>query len=178
MTVGTPGSSDNYVIGTGKVYFENSDNTTAGEVWLGNVPSFSITNDVTTKDHFKSWGGQRTKDYSVITQVGGTIDFTIDEVTEEGLAMFALGTLATEQTTDGGYDITGLTNTRFTGILHVVGDNDNGPTIEWIGKVSLQPSGQLFLIQDNDDWNKIPIKATIEQDDTYGLGKWTWHPNT
>lgn len=176
MTVGTPGSSDNYVIGTGKVYFLNSATLTSGEVWLGNVPSFSITNDVTIKDHYKSWGGQRTKDYSVITQVGGTIDFSIDELTEEALTMFALGTK--EVSTDGSYLITGLTDTRLTGILRCRGDNDNGPQLEWTGKVSLQPSGQLFLIQDNDDWNRIPIKATIEQDDTYGLGQWRWFPNT
>lgn len=175
MTVGVPGSFDNNIIGTGKVYFTNDADPTAGEVWLGNVKSFTVTNDVVVKDHYRSWGGMRTKDGSVVTQVGATIDFVADEITKEALTMFALGTM--EASTDGSYLITGLTNSRLEGILRCRGDNDNGPQLEWTGRVQLQPSGTLALIQDNDDFNSIPFKASAQQDDTYGLGQWRWFPN-
>lgn len=173
------GDPKNYEIGTGKVYFLDDAALSLGEQWLGNCPSVSITNDITTKDHFRSWGGQRTKDVTIITTVGSTIDLSLDEISAQAVAMFALGTLDNTANSDGSYTITALTNTRFTGILHIVGDNDAGPTLEFEGRVSMQPSGQLFLIQDNDDWNKIPIKCTIENDAStggLGMGVWTVHP--
>lgn len=167
-----PPSITNYSIPTGKAYFIDDANTTAGAVDLGNVVDFSITNSVTTKDHIRTYGGSRKKDKTIITQVGGDAKFTLDEISVQALAMFGLGDIQNANT-DGSFDITALTRTEFTGVLSIVGDNDVGPQIDWIGYVSLAPSGELFFIRNNDDWNTIPITASIQQHNTYGFGKYT-----
>jgi hypothetical protein len=166
-------SITNYQIPTGKVYFLDDDNTTAGEVDLGNVVNFKIGSTVTKKDHFRSYGGQRTKDKTVVTAVDATVTFVLDEITKEAVGMFALGTVATVANTDGSFEVEGLTRSNFTGVLHVVGDNDIGPQLDWIGRVSFSPSGDFFFIQDNDNWNQITITADVSDDVTYGFGKWT-----
>lgn len=86
----TAPSTANYSIPTGKVYFTDSSNT-AGEIDMGNCVNMSITNETTTKDHFRSYGGRRTKDKSIITQTGATIKLTLDEITEKALEIFSLG---------------------------------------------------------------------------------------
>lgn len=167
-----PPSITNYSIPTGKAYFLDDDNPTAGSVDLGNIVDFSITNDVTTKDHIRTYGGTRLKDKTIITLAGGTVRFTLDEISVSALAMFGLGDILAANT-DGSFDITGLTRTNFNGVLNVVGDNDVGPQLDWIGYVSLAPSGEMFFIRNNDDWNTIPIVANIQGHDTYGLGIYT-----
>ncbi len=166
-----PPSVTNYQIPTGKAYFTDSTNTTAGEVDLGDVVDFTVTNETTIKDHFRSYGGQRTKDKTVVTQVAATIKFVLDEITPDAVGLFSLGTVTVN--TDGSHEVTGLTRSNFTGVLHVVGDNDIGPQLDWIGRVSFSPSGDFFFIQDNDNWNQININADVSDDETYGFGIWT-----
>lgn len=86
----TTPSITNYQIPTGKVYFTDSSNSD-GEIDMGNCVNMSISNEVTTKDHFRSYGGRRTKDKTIITQVGATIRLTLDEITEKAIEIFSLG---------------------------------------------------------------------------------------
>jgi hypothetical protein len=168
----TPPSIDNYAIPTGKLYFTDDDNPTLGSTDLGNCVTFTVSSTVTTKDHFRNYGGQRTKDKTILSQVASDIKFTLDEITKYSVSLFALGTIS-GTATDGSIIIDALTRTQFKGILHVVGDNDVGPRITWKGRVSFQPSGDFSLIQDNDNWQQVNIAASIEEDDTLGFGKWT-----
>lgn len=165
-------SIDNYAIPTGKVYFADDDHPTAGSVDLGNCVSFAVNSTITTKDHFRNYGGQRTKDKTLISQVSSDIKFTLDEITRHSVALFALGSEG-GTATDGSIIINALTRTQFKGILHVVGDNDVGPRLTWKGRVSFQPSGDFSLIQDNDNWQQVNIAASIEEDDVLGFGVWT-----
>lgn len=160
----------NYQIPTGKVYFTDA-NTSVGEVDLGNCVNFSITNEVTTKDHFRSYGGRRTKDKTIITQVGATIKFTLDEITVDNVALFALGDISGGSA--GGGTVSGLSKTEFTGTLRIVGDNDVGPKLSWEGVVSLTPAADFFFIQDNDNWNQIQVTANVEEDSALGFGLWS-----
>ena len=161
----------NYQIPTGKVYFTDATTSGAQEVDLGNCVNFSITNEVTTKDHFRSYGGRRTKDKTIITQVGATIKFTLDEITIDNVALFALGDISGGSS--GGGSVSGLSKTEFTGTLRIAGDNDVGPKLSWEGVVSLTPAADFFFIQDNDNWNQIQVTANVEEDSALGFGVWT-----
>jgi hypothetical protein len=168
----TAPSITNYQIPTGKVYFLDDHAITAGAHDLGNCTQFSINNTITTKDHIRTYGGSRIVDKTIVTLAAGEARFSLDEITEVALAMFALGNKA-DNTGGLGFDIFALTRTSFQGVLHVVGDNTVGPHVEWIGYVNLSPSAEMFLIRNNDDWNEIPLLGKIQAHPQYGLGIFT-----
>ena len=164
----TAPSTDNYSIPTGYATFHPE----GGSLYdLGNIVNFSISNEITSKDHFKSRGGRRTKDKTIITQTGATITFTLDEITAKNIALFALGEVVTDS--EGVVTIEGLSKTDFKGTLKIVGDNDVGTQVDWEGEVSFTPSGDFNFIQDNDDYNTIEVTANVEEHDVLGFGLWT-----
>ena len=73
--------------------------------------------------------GVKTKDFTAITQVGATIKVTLDEITGENLAMFALGEIDT--TTPGAAVISGLSKAEFKGDIKVTGTNDIGQQVDF-----------------------------------------------
>src|SRR5207247_53556 len=109
-----------------------------------------------------SRGGRRTKDFTVITQVGATVKGTFDEITGQTLSIFALGPVV--ENTDGTVTIDGLTDTEFEGILKIVGDNEVGTQVDWEGVVKFTPSGDFKFIQNNDDFNTIAFEAEVQED--------------
>ncbi len=162
-------SITNYQIPTGKVYFTEDGGSRKD---LGNCVEFSITNDITTKDHIRTYGGSRRVDKTIVTLASGTVRFTLDEITEIAITMFALGT-QTDNTGGAGFDIFGLTDTSKNGVLEIIGDNSEGPQVDWIGYVNLSPTDAFFLIRNNDDWNTIPLQGKIQAHATHGLGHYT-----
>jgi hypothetical protein len=166
----TSPDTDNYSIPTGYATFL-PDGDEGSPRDLGNIVNFSISNEITKKDHFRSRGGRRTKDKTITTQVGATIKFTMDEITADNVAFFALSEVVTD--TDGVSTLDGLSKTEFVGTLKIIGDNEVGTQIDWEGKVSFTPSGDFSFIKDNDDFNQIAVEANVEEDDTLGFGKWT-----
>ncbi len=167
-----PASITNYQIPTGKVYFDD-DATAGGLVWLGNCTEFSLTNDITTKDHIRTYGGSRIVDKTIVTLASGTVRFSLDEISEIAIGMFSLGTV-TDNTGGAGFDIHALTRTsNFNGVLSVVGDNSTGPQVDWIGYVNLSPTDAFFLIRNNDDWNVIPLQGKVQAHAVHGLGHFT-----
>src|SRR5262245_24021632 len=99
-----PPSITNYQIPTGQAYF--LDDEGSGFVDPGNMVNFSIQNDVTTKDHPRTYGGSRRIDKTIVTLAQGTARLTLDEISEVAIGMFALGTV--EDVTGGaGFYING-----------------------------------------------------------------------
>lgn len=166
----TSPDTDNYSIPTGTATFL-PDGDMGSPRDLGNIVNFSISNEIAKKDHFKSSGGRRTKDKTILTQVGATIKFALDEITAENLSFFALGDV--DELSDGSFEIEGLSKTEFVGTLKITGDNEVGTQVDWEGRVSFTPSGDFNFIQDNDDFNQIAVEANVEDDVTLGFGKWT-----
>ncbi len=167
-----PASITNYQIPTGKVFFDDDLTPAHTAVWLGNCTEFSLTNDITTKDHIRTYGGSRIVDKTIVTLASGTVRFSLDEISEIAIGMFALGTV-TDNTGGQGFDISALTRTSFNGVLSIVGDNSEGPQVDWIGYVNLSPTDAFFLIRNNDDWNVIPLQGKIQAHASYGLGRFT-----
>jgi hypothetical protein len=164
----------NYHIGKGIVSFKEKGGSSF--VDLGNAPSFIYTPDVTKKEHFSSREGVKTKDFTAITQVGATIKVTLDEITGENLAMFALG----EQSTDTGGNavIKGLTKAEFSGTIKVVGTNDIGQQVDFTGDISFVPSGDFSFITDSDDFSTIELEAEVQKSTDGSFGTWTVRDET
>jgi hypothetical protein len=155
----------NYHIGKGIVTFKETGSATF--IDLGNAPSFVYSPNVEKKEHFSSREGIKTKDFTAITQISATIKVTLDEITPENLAMFALGDLASDGT------ITGLTKAEFTGTLKVVGTNDIGQHVGWTGDISFVPSGDFSFITDSDDFSTLELEAEVQKADDGSFGTWT-----
>ena len=167
-----PASPDvnNYHIGKGVVTFKEAGAATPAD--LGNAPSFIYTPKVSKLEHFSSREGVKTKDFTAITEVGATIKFTLDEITGENLAMFALADVDT--TTPGEVTLSGLTKTLFTGELTVTGTNDIGQQVDFTATVSFVPSGDFSFITDTDKFSVIEIEAEVQKDTKTGaFGVWT-----
>lgn len=164
----TSPSVQNYHIGKGVVTFKETGGSTF--VDLGNAPKFIYTPTVTKKEHFSSREGIKTKDFTAITQVGAMVKVTLDEITAENLAMFALGTLTISTGTG---TITGLTKAEFTGTLKVVGTNDIGQQVDWTGDISFVPSGDFSFITDADDFSTIELEAEVQKATDGSFGIWT-----
>jgi hypothetical protein len=161
----TSPSVQNYHIGKGVVSFKEAGGSSF--VDLGNAPSFIYTPNVEKKEHFSSREGIKTKDFTAITQISAMIKVTLDEITPENLAMFALGELASDGT------ITGLTKTEFIGTLKVVGTNDIGQHVGWTGDISFIPSGDFSFITDSDDFSTLELEAEVQKAVDGSFGTWT-----
>ena len=164
----------NYQIPTGHAFFTPDTGPFTGQRRdLGNVVNFKATMEANVKDHYRNYGGLRAKDDTRMTQAGATMTGELDEITGPNMSLFGLGDPITNS--DGSYDIMAMSNTNFTGILEIVGDNDTGPRVDWIGKVLIVPDQSFNFMQDNDDYNKISFKASARTHEVYGLGKFTVH---
>jgi hypothetical protein len=161
----TSPSVQNYHIGKGIVSFKEAGGSSF--VDLGNAPSFVYTPNVEKKEHFSSREGVKTKDFTAITEISATIKVTLDEITPENLAMFALGDLASDGT------ITGLTKAEFTGTLKVIGTNDIGQHIGWEGDISFVPSGDFSFITDSDDFSTLELEAEVQKAVDGSFGVWS-----
>ncbi|GAF85149.1 unnamed protein product, partial [marine sediment metagenome] len=95
---GTGFGSANYLVGAGRVFFNDGN----GFLDLGNIPGMSLTREITTLDHFAFVNGARQKDLSLITASQMGLTFNIDEFNEENLniLMFGSGTAASAQSGD------------------------------------------------------------------------------
>lgn len=88
--------SENYLIGSGRVFFNDGN----GFLDLGNIPSISLQRAITTIDHFTFSNGARQKDHSLVTESSIGLSFNIDEFNAQNLniLMFGNGTTASNQT--------------------------------------------------------------------------------
>lgn len=162
-----------YQIPTGSAYLTLSSGNLAGQrLNLGNVVGWTVTANVQTKEHKKNYGGRRTVDKTRVTEIGATGKGTLDEITPLSVALFALGDV--EDNSDGTYIIRGLTKTSFEGFLEIIGDNDEGPQLDWKGDVQFVPSGDFSLIKDDDEYNKISVSCTVLEGSGGEFGEWTW----
>jgi hypothetical protein len=167
----TSPSVQNYHIGKGIVSFKETGGSTFTD--LGNAPSFTYTPTIEKLEHFSSREGVKTKDFTAVTTVGATITFTLDEITAENLAIFALAEMDT--TVPGAVSLSGLTKTEFTGDIKVEGTNDIGQKVDFLATVSFVPSGDFSFITDEDNFSVITIEAEVQKDADGAFGVWTVH---
>jgi hypothetical protein len=142
----------NYTIPQGQVHFTLTGGT---RTHLGNCRLFTYTPTVTTKDHFQSMTAIRSKDFSPVTQVSAVINMELDEINEYNLALFLLANPMTSGA------LAGLSDTQLIGILEFAGANSIGSLMTFNGTVQLKPTKDLSLVQDNDNFQIIPLSADV-----------------
>jgi hypothetical protein len=159
----------NYHIGKGIVSFKEVGQSTYRD--LGNAPSFVYTPAIDKLEHFSSREGVKTKDFTAITQISATIKVTLDEITGENLAYFALGDPGVD--TDGNVTIEALQKTEFVGDIKVVGTNDIGQKVDFDATVSFIPEGDFSFITAEDQFTTLELTAEVQRDANGSFGKWT-----
>jgi hypothetical protein len=151
-------STLNYYLGKGILKFDrfDADGLPTGLFDLGNAPAFSILPVVEKLAHYSSRGGVREKDLEVVTLVGATVKFTLDEMSAKNLAMAMLGEVS-------GATVRGLTTPQLQGEIQFFGTNDVGPNYNAaVWKVSLKPTSELGFI--SDDWAKVEFEGEALSD--------------
>ena len=92
----TADTSSNYLSGQGVLLLATKDGTTgepnSGFRAVGNVSALSIGNDVTEFEHKESQSGQRAVDLTLITEISVSVNFTMESLVSENLALALKGT--------------------------------------------------------------------------------------
>lgn len=86
--------TNNYVVGRGRLFFgQFAPNTrrARGELYFGNTPELSLSQDEDTLDHYSSEGGVRVKDDSVTLQTDSSGSFQCDNINGPNLALWFRG---------------------------------------------------------------------------------------
>lgn len=164
--------TENLVVGRGKVYFKPylRGMTTGGtKGFLGNVPEFSLAQNVTNLDHYSSTGGLKVKDKTVQLQVDATITFTTDDISLANLQLWFGGASTGSAPSDAPSDIGTLavigSSSQIYGALFYEADNPVGQNINiWAPYVSLRPNGNYGLIADT--WQSLGFIAECLKRDT------------
>jgi hypothetical protein len=120
--------ANNYVIGRGKLYFDQfltGTQTPTGERYLGNTPALSLSSGYQNLDHYSSDEGLRVKDDSVQLQVDRTGSFQCDHISMDNVAlMFGTEAATSNQAADTGRS---ETFTVQKGRVYQLGADDTNP---------------------------------------------------
>lgn len=84
----------NYVVGRGRLFFgqfKPNTRVARGQLYFGNTPALSMTQDEDTLDHYSSEGGVRQKDASVSLQNDSSGSFQCDNISLPNLALWFRG---------------------------------------------------------------------------------------
>jgi hypothetical protein len=157
--------TENLVVGRGKVYFAPylRGATTGGvKGFFGNVPEFSLAQNVTNLDHYRSTGGLKIKDRTVQLQVDATITFSTDNISIANLQLWfggsSTGSLPSDAPTDIGAATIIGSSSQIYGALFYESDNPVGDNINiWAPLVSLRPNANYGLIADT--WQSLGFIA-------------------
>lgn len=88
--------NNNLVLGRGRLRFDPIINgVSQGELYLGNTPELTLTQDVTTLDHFSSDYGVKEMDDQMLLQNTRSGSFTTDNISMANVGLFFGGTLDT-----------------------------------------------------------------------------------
>ena len=99
-------STSNYTLGKGLVSFNPYVNGAyQGALIFGNCVNFDTTIELSKLDHYSSKGGLKKKDFEVISEVSANLEFSLDEMNADNLALMSMATKTTE--TQVGAEITG-----------------------------------------------------------------------
>lgn len=91
-------TTNNYILGSGKVYFDQWDPTTllpTGERYLGSTQGFEIGVTVQKIEHWNNESGLAEKDLEVVTRINRMLTLTVDNASDENFALFLMASNAT-----------------------------------------------------------------------------------
>lgn len=157
-----------YYSGQGKLFIDKYGEN--GELepshWLGNVPKLEIKTKVERKDHNESHTGQHTTDKSIKIKTDVDVNFTVEEVTSENLALIFQGDI---KVTDGA----SVSDEQIKAIKKgenyrlkqqnvsdvVINDNNDQPLVENKDYVVHAKHGRITYISDSESL-QMPLKVS------------------
>ena len=142
--------TNNYVVGRGRLFFGQFKKGTRrpqGQLYFGNTPELSMSQDEDTLDHYSSEGGVRVKDASVTLQNDQSGSFQCDNISNENLALWYRGEVL-KRVEAGSGSATGTIT--FSTAVPAEGD-----------KVTI--NGQDIVFKANPGPNDVGIAGTIAQ---------------
>lgn len=91
---------EQYALGRGKVFYAAIDSTTgkpddSGWRFMGNCPAFSVTIEREALEHESSQSGLKVTDKTVTQKLSVSLQFDLDEINDENLALWSAGETAT-----------------------------------------------------------------------------------
>lgn len=87
--------TNEYVLPKGRIYFDRFDDNgnPTGERYVGNTPGFTVSIDTQNLEHFSSESGIKEKDLDIVTQITRNSQVTVDDISDDNLALFFTGDL-------------------------------------------------------------------------------------
>lgn len=180
-----------YVLGKGKVFFDRYPNNVTmqattqgeGERYFGNTPEYSTSSSSENLDHFSSEGGLKTKDDSAQLSLNRTGKMTVDNISQENVALYYLGdasvisqtaqvgvvTLVTKAKRGRFYQL-GVSPTLPAGmrsVKNVVVKSGVGFTVTVAQATNYQYDaelGRLYIEANAPDINEVDIQITFDTD--------------
>ena len=176
--------ADNLVLGRGKLYFTPyAPGTTTGGVrgYLGNTPSFTMTQAITKLDHYSSEGGLKVKDKSVTLQTDVTLAFETDHISVANMLLWFGGNNSDALPSDAPGDLGTVTiigaADQIYGALTFESDNPVGDNVNyWFPYVSLGPTGSMAL--KGDAWQALSFTCEALKRDNATERLYTFQPAT
>ena len=124
-------------------------------VHLGNATKITYTADAPVLPHFTEMAGIKIQDNAVITQVGGTIEATLEEQTAYNTGLYFLGSPEYNDPDAADIPIYSI-QSPIQGQLWLYGTNIVGPRwYFYLSNVLLAPKGGFDMISDG--WASIPL---------------------
>jgi len=175
-------STDNYAIGIIDVYFDASaahasllattGGVTIGSPFrtaarnIGNIVSAELNTDVSYIEHFISVLGKRRRDKIVSNTESIGVSFTFDEINEDNLNRFLLGSSL------GSNKVAPMSQPVQRGSLSLIFRSDVGNDFVYsIPRGILRPDGNLAM--NTEDWWSAPMMLDAEY---YNTGEWASKP--
>lgn len=161
-----------YYSGQGRVYLAKYENGVKGvSRWLGNVPSLSIETDVESIEHQESYTGQRTTDKKITTKKTVKVNFTLEDISNENLALAFFGDIKKVVGASVSDEMSPILTKNGSFLLKhngvsnvVIKDKDNQPLIKDTDFVVDEKFGRVTYISDSQTL-KMPLKVSYDHKD-------------
>ena len=153
----------NYYIGRGYMTVQMQGETMYQDA--GNTTLFEFDVKPTILPHFSTRQGVRTKDFTAVVQLEGTLRVTFDELTARNLAMFMLGTVR-ESPVAPDVVIDMFQTPQLFAAMIFQPTNTIGPQWKFVFPlVQLTPQKALSLISaGTGEWGTVDLQADILRD--------------
>lgn len=145
----------NYMVGKGLAFWKPVGGVKRA---LGNAPRFEVQPNFEFLDHISSMQGVGYKDRSVPRALQGVVNFELDEITPENLALGLFG--EAEENSDGDMELTIMSVAIVEGELSFLGQNDIGSKFEVvIDRVQIRPGDPIGFI--SEEWSAISLTGEM-----------------
>lgn len=197
----TAPSTDNYILGKGKLYFARMvSGVNTGEIDLGNTPAFTLTPAIETLDHFSSMEGLKEKDKSVDVSIGYTGKFTLDEYSRENIMLAIMGLTESTEAQATGHQVNepvtarldryvklGKRNVAVLKVTNIVGTTEYTETTDYtvdttVGRIKAVRGGaiadeQVLHVDYTYDATTYPKLSAVQTSSIEGLIRFVGDPD-